>query len=135
MVAFQKRCFQFSQYLLSWVWKIYTGWYRFLSQLHYLKLFIFKKDLHLFRLPRFLLKSFFFLSFFILSFKIYLFLKLIFFTFYLVIMFSLSLLRVLKTLICFIGTFFLIYFFHWFFLLWFHCSSFWFLKIVNHYFF
>jgi len=57
-IAFQMQCFQFSQYLGSWVWKVYMGWYRFLFRLHPLKLFILKKELRLSRWPRFLLSFF-----------------------------------------------------------------------------
>jgi hypothetical protein len=68
IIAFQMRRLQFNQCLGSWVWKVCTGWYHFLSQLHLLKLFVLKKELSLSRWPRFLLKSFF-LSFFFFIFQ------------------------------------------------------------------
>jgi hypothetical protein len=131
IIAFQMRRLQFNQCLGSWVWKVCTGWYHFLSQLHPLKLFVLKKELRLSRWPRFLLKSFF------LSFKIHFFLKFnIFFfcfAFYLVIMSIWFFLWVLTTSLGFTNVlffnFFLIDFFSWF-----HHFIFWFLRIDYHYF-
>jgi hypothetical protein len=83
IIAFQIWCFQFSQYVGSWVWKVYIGLYCFVFLLHHLKLFILKKEFRLSGWPKFLLKSLF-LSFFIWSFKIQFLLKLncVFFLFY-----------------------------------------------------
>jgi len=67
IIAFQMRRLQFNQCLGSWVWKVCTGWYHFLSQLHPLKLFVLKKELRLSRWSRFLLKLFFLSFFFILQ--------------------------------------------------------------------
>jgi hypothetical protein len=131
------RCSLYSQYLESWVWKVYTSWYRYLSRLHLLKLFILKKEICLFEWPRFLLKSPFY-QFFIWSFKIQFFLKLNFvfffffyFAFYLITCMR-SYLRVLTTSLGFAGALFFSTFFHWF-LSWFHYPTFWFLRIDDHY--
>jgi hypothetical protein len=75
-IAFQMRYFQFSQYLGSWVWKVYMGWYRFLFRLHPLKLFILKKS---FVYPDDL--GFFYFLFFVLQNSILLKLNFVFFFF------------------------------------------------------
>jgi hypothetical protein len=93
IVAFQMRCFDFSHYLGSWVWKVNTGLRQFLSRLHPSKLFVLKNEFRYFLWFSFqstyqnlmiYVRGFFrwtsffyiaFLSFFVLSNKFWFFLK------------------------------------------------------------
>ena len=121
------RCFQFSYQLSSWVWKVKTGWRRFLSWLHHSKLFVLKNELHYFLFNQDIhiswsrweacpggtcfLGHFFILFYFVLWNSILLTIKHCFFsshfTFYYIISFAWSYLRVLITLPGFAGALFL----------------------------